>query len=79
MSQDVAADKLAVIRIEGMHCHRCEVAIQRKLGEIPGVHEAEVDFNSGQASILFDHSAATVDQLVEAIHEAGYKATVTTP
>jgi copper chaperone CopZ len=74
MAQDVAADKLAVIRIEGMHCHRCEVAIQKQLAQIPGVHEAEVDFNSGQASILFDNSQATPQQLVEAIRDAGYEA-----
>jgi copper chaperone CopZ len=75
MGQDVAADRLAVIRIEGMHCHRCEAAIQKSLSLVPGVHEAEVDFNSGQASVLFDHSQATPQQLVEVIREAGYEAT----
>ena len=43
---------MAIIRIEGMHCHRCEQTIQAALLRQPGVHEVEVDFNSKQASIL---------------------------
>jgi len=79
MAQDVAADQLAVVRIEGMHCHRCEVAIQKQLARLPGVHEAEVDFNSGQASILFDRSAILESDLIQAISDAGYKATAAVP
>src|SRR5437868_5385365 len=47
------SDQFVLIRIEGMHCHRCEQAIKKLLQRKPGVHEAEVDFASGQASILF--------------------------
>ena len=74
MSPDVARDQLAVIRIEGMHCHKCEQAIQKALTRFPGVHEVEVDFNSGQASILFDGSSVNVRQLVDAVNGAGYRA-----
>jgi len=75
MSADVARDQLAVIRIEGMHCHKCEQTIQKALSGFPGVHEVEIDFNSGQASVLFNRGAVTVKQLMEAINEAGYRAT----
>jgi P-type Cu+ transporter len=79
MGQDVAADHLAVIRITGMHCHRCEAAIQKRLSQITGVHEAEVDFNSGQASVLYDRSATSITELLEAIRDCGYQATAATP
>jgi Cu+-exporting ATPase len=75
MSTDVARDQLAVIRIEGMHCHKCEQAIQRALTRFPGVFEVEVDFNSGQASVLFHRDSVTVKQLMDAVNEAGYRAT----
>ena len=52
----------AFIRIEGMHCHRCELAIQKTLQRIPGVHEVEVDFATGQASILFDPTTVAVQE-----------------
>lgn len=72
---DVGHDQLALIRVEGMHCHKCEQAIRRALADYPGVHEVEVDFNSGQASILFARNSVTVGQLMDAINKAGYRAT----
>jgi copper chaperone CopZ len=75
MSADVARDQFALIRIEGMHCHKCELAIQKSLTRFPGVFEVEVDFNSGQASVLFDRSAVTIKQLMDGVNEAGYRAT----
>jgi len=39
------------------------------------VHEVEVDFASGQASVLFNKRIATVAQMMEAVNEAGYRAT----
>jgi copper chaperone CopZ len=75
MADDVAADQFAVIRIEGMHCHRCEQRIQQALTSHAGVHEVEVDFASGQASVLFDRDSVSVKDLMDTINSAGYRAT----
>jgi uncharacterized protein len=74
MSTDVSRDQLALVRVEGMHCHKCEQAIRKALGALPGVHEVEVDFNSGQASVLFDQAKVTIPQLMAAVEQAGYHA-----
>lgn len=74
MIEDVARDQLVVIRIEGMHCHKCEQAIQKSLCKLPGVHEVEVDFASGQASVLFDDAAVGIPRLLETVKDAGYRA-----
>ncbi len=74
MQSDVSQDQLALIRIEGMHCHKCEQTIQKALGDNPGVHEVEVDFNSGQASVLFDRTAVSIRQLMDSVESAGYHA-----
>ena len=74
MPDNVAHDDLAVIKIEGMHCHRCEQAIQKALSTQPGVREVEVDFNSGQASILYDKGRISVRQLMDIITQTGYRA-----
>lgn len=74
MAQNVGHDQLVVIRIDGMHCHKCELAIQKALERCAGVHEVEVDFNSGQASVLFDRDRVTVQRLMEAVGQAGYRA-----
>lgn len=73
MVPDVANDKLLLIKIEGMHCHKCEAAIRKALAVIPGVFEVEVDFPSRQASILFDAAATNVKELTQAVTQAGYK------
>jgi Cu+-exporting ATPase len=57
-----------------MHCRKCEQAIQRALLQHEGVHEVEVDFASGQASVLFDRGSVTTTQLMAAVEEAGYHA-----
>jgi len=73
MLQQPNGDEYVMLRIEGMHCHRCEQAIQRALKANPGVSEAEVDFASGQASVLYDPAQVKVRQLVDAVTQAGYR------
>lgn len=73
MIDDVKQDQLAIIRIDGMHSHQCEQDIQAALGRHEGVHEVEVDFLSGQASVLFDPAKVAVAELLAAIEEAGYR------
>jgi copper chaperone CopZ len=74
MPHDVAGDQLVIIRIDGMHCHKCEQAIQRAMQQHIGVHEVEVDFASKQASVLFDRHLVNVRQLMESVTQAGYTA-----
>jgi uncharacterized protein len=73
MSSTTRSDQLAVIHVEGMHCHSCEKSIQRAVSQIEGVQEVEVDFNSGLASVLLDSSIANVRQIIQAIQSAGYQ------
>lgn len=75
MAKDLERDRLAVIRIEGMHCHRCEQSIQRSIRRLAGVNEVEVDFPTSQASVLYDPQRVAVKDLMEAIAQAGYRAT----
>ena len=72
---DVSNDQFVLIRIEGLHCHKCERAIQNALVAKDGVHEVEVDFATGQASVLFDRQRITVKELMEAVEAVGYRAT----
>jgi copper chaperone CopZ len=74
MPKDIGGDQLAIIKIEGMHCHKCEAGVRKALSAIPGVHEVEVDFNSKQASILFERDKVELAALMNAINSAGYKA-----
>jgi P-type Cu+ transporter len=74
MSANVAKDQFVMIRIDGMHCHQCEQAIRKAISAKPGVHEVEVDFNSSQASVLFNPSQVKISELMAAVDDVGYQA-----
>jgi Cu+-exporting ATPase len=74
MAAELEHDHLVVIRIEGMHCHKCEQSIQKSLKRLPGVNEVEVDFPTSQASVLFDPKSVTIADLMQAVDQAGYRA-----
>lgn len=74
MAAETERDDLAVIRIEGMHCHKCEQAIGKSIRRLAGVREVEVDFPTSQASVLYDPAQVTVADLMQAVHQAGYRA-----
>jgi copper chaperone CopZ len=67
-------DQLLIVRIGGMHCHRCQEKIKRFLQMIPGVHECEVDFPSAQASVIYDPAQTQPAEVLGAITELGYTA-----
>jgi copper chaperone len=75
MSAEVGHDHLLLLKVEGMHCHRCEDRIRRSLVLIAGVNEVEVDFASGQASVLFDPAKSSPASLAAAVQTAGYNVT----
>jgi Cu+-exporting ATPase len=82
MAHKPAQDRLVLIRIDGMHCHNCEQTVGEAISAKPGVREVEVDFNTRQASVLFDPAAVKIAELMAAVDDAGYKAvcfTKTTP
>ena len=59
------------IPVEGMTCAACANRIQRKLGKLDGVDQAQVNFANGRATVL--HSTALEQaSFVEAIEGLGY-------
>ncbi len=59
------------LRIGGMSCDHCVRAVRAALTDRPGVTVDDVSI--GSVTLQFDPAAATVDQLVAAIGEAGYE------
>ncbi|MEM6394648.1 MAG: heavy metal-associated domain-containing protein [Planctomycetota bacterium] len=74
-TDSVAGDAMLLLRVAGMTCHNCEVHVGDALRGIRGVREAEIDFNSGSASVLYDPKVAEPTAMVDAVTEAGYDVT----
>ncbi len=71
--ESLKRDSLLIVGVEGMHSHACEERIVARLSATVGVREAEVDFASGQASIIFDARRTTAHQLLDVIVAAGFR------
>lgn len=69
-----ATNRSVTILVEGMHCNMCASSIEKKLKATPGVEEAKVSFERGEAWVKFDDSKVSEAQLREAINSTGYKA-----
>jgi copper chaperone len=61
----------ATIKIEGMSCQHCVMAVKKALGGVPAIIESEVSL--GQATVKFDESKATQAEIETKIEKAGYK------
>lgn len=60
------------IKIEGMSCQHCVMAVTKALGSIPGIKNLKVDLPSGEAT--FENSQ-NVDRarIRKAVKDAGYR------
>jgi len=64
-------DTLQTLRIDGMDCAGCAVAVRQALEGVNGVESAEVDFAAGLASV---QGVAEFSALTLAVTKAGYRA-----
>ena len=59
--------------IGGMHCASCVARVESGLAGLPGVEYANVNLSSESASVEFNPSRITEDQLRRTIRELGYE------
>lgn len=69
-------DKQINLMVGGMHCVSCAKIIEKKLQKVHGVKEVNVNFTAEKARIIFDSKKANIENLISAVVQAGYKATV---
>lgn len=61
--------------IEGMTCPGCEEHIKNAVAKLDGFLSAEANHKTGKATVKFDKSKTSLEQIVAAINETGYKVT----
>lgn len=59
------------LKIEGMSCQHCVMAVKRGLTDAEGVNTVEVDLEKKTATLEVD--GVSDDKLKELVEEAGYK------
>jgi copper chaperone len=61
------------LNVSGMTCMGCVSSVRRLLGQLPGVHDVDVDLASGRVRVGYDAQQVGEDRLRQAITEGGYQ------
>lgn len=69
--QDLGDKMKANLKVKGMHCNSCEMLIADALEDIDV--KAKVDSKKEIATVEFDESKVTLDEVKKAIEAEGYK------
>ncbi len=71
-------NKKILLKVTGMHCASCEMLTKEELSELPGVSNILVDVKVGSAELVLDDSKNNINDVIEAVKKAGYKAELKT-
>jgi copper chaperone CopZ len=63
----------ANFEISGMTCQGCEEEVKHEVSQLPGFIEAQVNHETGKATVKFDKSKNSLEQVVSSINATGYK------
>ena len=71
------SDKKIILDISGMTCAACSARIEKALGKKDGVERAVVNLLANKATIEFDSSITTTDDIIKTIEKTGYEVPLT--
>ena len=64
--------KKAELKISGMTCAMCSSTIEKSLANLPGVKKAQVNLGNELASVEYDPTLVTLNDLEKAVADVGY-------
>ena len=62
------------LKVTGMTCGHCVRSVSEAIGGLEGVESADVQLESGRATVVYDASRVTPLDMVGAVREEGYTA-----
>lgn len=65
--------KDVVLRVEGMVCGHCEIAIQDAVRKLPGIKKAKASKRKKQVEVAYDETLTTPETIKAAINNTGYR------
>jgi len=61
-----------VIKVTGMTCNHCKMAVHKALSGLTGVHEVDVNLGTGDVTLSYDADKVGMDDFRRAVAAAGY-------
>lgn len=77
-STTAQASNTVSLGVRGMTCASCANRVERGLSKLPGVAQANVNLAMEKASVTYDPSQVTLDQVTEKVRDLGYDVTTDT-
>ncbi|MDX9888590.1 MAG: heavy metal translocating P-type ATPase [Anaerovoracaceae bacterium] len=65
--------KKETIKIKGMTCAACSARVEKVIEKMEGVKEVSVNLATGKATLLFNESEITLEEIKREISKAGYQ------
>jgi len=62
------------IPVEGMSCFTCETAVQSAVKKLPGIYDVKASAKEKTAWVSYDPGKTSLDHIIAAINETGFKA-----
>lgn len=73
-SKAVSSEQTATFTIERMTCATCPITVKRAMKAVDGVSNVDINFSEKTATVVFDPTVATLEQVGAASTNAGYPA-----
>ena len=64
------------VNIDGMTCENCVKSVHNVVSKIEGIESLSVSLEHNKATVSFDDSLASAQDIVSAIDDAGFEAAV---
>jgi copper chaperone len=61
-----------VIKISGMSCGHCVMAVEKSINALPGINDVRVELQKGQATVVYDETKVSLNAIEASIEEVGY-------
>jgi len=62
----------SIIKVEGMSCNHCVMAITKAVSALAGTSSVNVDLEKEIVTVEFNESLVTIDKIKNAIEEEGF-------
>lgn len=72
MGSAFAAQQTVTLAVDNMTCSTCPYTVKKALSQVPGVEEATASFENKTATVTFEDTEASVEDLTTATKNAGY-------
>lgn len=66
--------KTEIIKVKGMSCSHCQLAVQDAVRKLPGIKKVKARRRSAEATVSYDETMVDIEQVKAAINDIGYEA-----